>query len=350
LPSLAVSGQPLHTRSLTLVLSTREDGRLRVHGDVIDLRKCGVVPMVDGAQTAGIIHHMSLTAVVEPVRRELLSLDAAQPVVAVEACERTAGESCRDPVHRLQELVGSRFDAALPARLAQVFGGPRGCSHLLTLFHLMASAVPRALDLEERLAQRRRFRRGAGERLFRRSVFVDGHEPEQGALQLAVQLTDFHAAPLALVEDRLDHFLLHSELRALAQTGLGDLGLGELRAWRRERSRETLDSPDWWACDAELAGLAGRPVVPGLGSELRRRFAGCPGDAPLLDALLQLAPGFVQCTPALTDRLLSSLGGSGRFEGELPGFLGVGGAVDSCYMWRGDGPLARLRPGHEPRR
>ena len=44
---LSVAGQPLHTRSLTLVLSQRPDGMLLAAGEVIDLRKVSMVPMID---------------------------------------------------------------------------------------------------------------------------------------------------------------------------------------------------------------------------------------------------------------------------------------------------------------
>ena len=57
---LAIAGHPLHTRSLTLVISQREDGGWAARGDVIDLRKVGFVPMMAELQPAGIIHQMSI--------------------------------------------------------------------------------------------------------------------------------------------------------------------------------------------------------------------------------------------------------------------------------------------------
>jgi hypothetical protein len=88
--------------------------------------------------------------------------------------------------------------------------------------------------------------------------------------------------------------------------------------------------------------------MPGLGKELRRRLGGRPEARLLLDALLQLAPGFIQSSAALADRMIArSAGGEGVAAGEhkLAGFMALGGATDSCYMWRADGPLLQIRGG-----
>src|SRR5262249_4200429 len=42
---LDLGGHPLHTRALGITLSARDDGRVDVHGTVLDLRKRGFVPV-----------------------------------------------------------------------------------------------------------------------------------------------------------------------------------------------------------------------------------------------------------------------------------------------------------------
>lgn len=340
---LEVRGQPLHTRSLTIVLSRAEDGGTFARCDVIDLRKTGFVPMPDGIQTAGIVHHMLIEARVGADRR-LEALVTEQPFVAVEPSELSRGECCRDPAPRLQALVGRRFDADFTPALSQTFGGALGCSHLLTLFHLLASALPPALDAEAQLLSRAGLDRSRGERFFHRSVFVDGHEPQAGRLQLAVQLSDFHSAPLAAARERLDYLAAQHEVRVLADLDMAKVSIAGLSARERSRTRDTLASAQWRDVSPRVAEFVGRPVMPGLGNALRGRLAAEAEAQRLLDALLQLAPGFVQCMPALTDRIMVQLGqlptgGSERGRGSLPGFLALGGATDSCYMWRAGGPL-----------
>src|SRR6185503_7587713 len=105
--------------------------------------------------------------------------------IAFEASAVTGGESCRDPIDRLQLLVGAHLDGTWPQRLSAEIGGPRGCSHVLTLSLLMGATVAWALEQD-------RERHGAvparrpGERIFRRDVIVDGHERTATTMALAL--------------------------------------------------------------------------------------------------------------------------------------------------------------------
>ncbi len=349
---LPTRGQPLHSRSLTIVLRVGEGGKVHARGDVIDLRKTSFVPMPHGIQPAGIIHHMILEAVVDAETRELESLETAQPFVAVEPSKASKGECCRDPAPRLQALVGQRFGPAFSKELQKSFGGALGCSHLLTLFHLMASALPRGLDLERRLPEADRAARMPGERFFRRALFVDGHEPEEAGLHLAVQLTDFHAAPFAGAREGLDHFARQDEVRVLAALDMTTVKLTEIVACERSRTRETLGTSDWQDRSSWVEGFVGRPIMPGLGTALRQALGEREDAQRLLDSMVQLAPGFVQCTPALSDRLITQREADRAAGREMPAkpsaageALMLGGGADSCYMWRRGGPLLTLRMG-----
>ncbi len=351
---LPTRGQPLHSRSLTVVLRRAENGKVHARGDVIDLRKTSFVPMPHGIQPAGIIHHMILEAVVDAGTRELESLDTAQPFVAVEPSAASKGECCRDPAPRLQALVGRRFGTGFSAELQKSFGGALGCSHLLTLFHLLSSALPRGLDLEETLTAAERATRAPGERFFRRSVFVDGHEPAEAELHLAVQLTDFHAAPFAGAREGLDHFRRQDEVRVLAALDMTNVKLTEIVACERSRTRETLGTSPWQDRSAWVEGFVGRPIMPGLGTALRQALGERAEAKLLLDSMVQLAPGFVQCTPALSDQLITrreAERAAGREPPARPSAAGealmLGGGADSCYMWRQGGPLLTLRMGFE---
>jgi hypothetical protein len=325
-------------------------------GEVIDLRKASMVPMIDELQTAGIIHHMLLDLVIDPESRKIERLETEQPAVAVEASEKTLSQSCRDPAPRLQELVGHVIDADLSRELQRIFGGPLGCSHLLTLFHLMANALPGALDDEQALRQETGCGRRPSEKIFRRSVSVDGFQPDDGQLQLVVLLMDYKSRPLEAVKDRLGFLMWQREVRALANVSLAKIRIEELEIFERWRTRETLAKAEWQDRGEWVEGLVGHPIMPGLGRELRNRLGDRAEASGVLDALLQLAPGFVQCTPALTDAVLGRVAAaqeastrrSEPAEAEerpsLPSFLALGGAADSCYMWRRDGPLFQIRP------
>jgi hypothetical protein len=331
---LQLTGHPVHTRAFTLLVSERGDGRVRALGNVIDLRKSGFSPMPGDVQPMGLIHDMAIDAEVDLASARLERLETAQRRVAVEPAPITRGESCRDPAANLQALVGRPIDADFARALGEVHGGPRGCSHLLTLFQLIADALPRALERERTLRAEGLARR-ARESLFRRSVLFDGVLAGD-ALQLAVQLGDFHNGSddgVRQPEERLVH--VH-EARVQATLDLGTARLVEVRAAERER-RETRAGRSWVDRSADAAALVGRPILPGLGRLVIEHFSARPADHLLRHALLHLAPGFVQCTAILSEHLADPARARGA------AIVPMGGYADSCYMWRSDGPLIQLR-------
>src|SRR5947208_8772602 len=91
---------------------------------------------------------MRLAGTIDPGSATLETLAAEQRSVAFEPSALTAGESCRDPIDRIAALAGTRLDDGWARRLAGAIGGPRGCSHLLTLGHLLGSSAAWALARE----------------------------------------------------------------------------------------------------------------------------------------------------------------------------------------------------------
>jgi len=351
---LPITGHPLHTRSLTLVLTRLDAGRVRARGVVNDLRKCGFVPMNYGIQPAGLIHQMSIDLTLDLESRRIESLETDQPFIAIEPSAGTKGECCRDPSGHLDTLVGETIDAGFPRKLSAVFGGPRGCSHMLTLFQLMTSAIPRALDREAALLAELGAEREAGERLFWRSGFLDGFEAEDGSIELAVQLHDFHGRPQVGLAGPLDRFHRQDEMRVFARVSSPGLGIESLVAAERIRERTTLASAEWRDLAAEVAPLVGTPLIPGLAGRIFKRFGADLETELLRDALLQLAPGQIQAMAAITDRwFVQAAEAKARGEGNIrtaladpqdgPPIGAIGGKADSCWMWRSGGPLASER-------
>jgi hypothetical protein len=361
---LELHGHPVHTRSLGAVLRRQSDAHLEARGEILDLRRLGVLPMTSDLQTAGPIHNMRIRLVIARDSRRLLAIELEQPTVAFEASAATAGESCRDPAPRLQALVGETLDAAFPKRLGTVLGGPRACSHVLTLFQLMASALPPALDFEEQRAREegpRGWARGDGELVFKRAFAIDGLRAGEDSLDLAGQLSDFHTRPFSREPGPMERLERQRELRLAARVGVDKIRIEALRAAERERSGADLAAGQWRSLDGDVAPLVGRSVASGLARELLARFGDRPDRQLLLDALLHLGPAVVQCTPALVDFVIGAgaAAPSGRASGEgaakpapagapagartLSGAILMGGFPDSCFMWRKDGVLARGR-------
>jgi hypothetical protein len=278
---------------------------------------------------------MRLAAVVDPADATLVSIEAAQPRVAFEATPVTNNESCRDPVGRFAALAGSRLDAGFARRVATEVGGPRGCSHLLTLAHLLGSTAAWALDRDRVLHGPSPLRR-PGERVLQRDLVVDGHEPAPGHVQLAAQLTEVHLAPAPAVAAPMARFAAEVEVRVLLELELPGLAVTRIHAAERRRDATTLATAPWRQRTDDVAWLGGTSLGAGISARLLEHHAADEEDRPLLDVLLMLAPAMIQCAAALSeDWVLAAR--------KNPSLVGIGGLPDSCWMWRRDGALIRAR-------
>ena len=332
---LEAHGHPLHTRALSVVLTARADGKLDVHGTVLDLRKRGFVPVAGDLQGAGVIHDMRLAGTIDPASATLETLAAEQRSVAFEPSAVTAGESCRDPIDRIAALAGTRLDDGWARRLADAIGGPRGCSHLLTLGHLLGSSAAWALA-RERALHGARPARPPRQRVFRRDVVIDGHETAAPGMQLTAQTSDLHFAPAGAVVRPMDRFAEQLEVRLIAEVEIPALTIGRLEAAERRRGAADLERAAWRDRSEAIAWLIGRRLGAGVTAELLARLGGAPDDRPLLDTLLMLAPALVQCAAAMSEAWPLA------FRAD-PSVVAMGGLTDSCYMWRQGGALEQAR-------
>ncbi len=350
---LFAAGQPLHTRALAIDVFQEEPGRLRAEGEILDLRKAGFVPTGGDLQTAGFIHHMQLHLWLDLASGSIEKLEAFQPHVPFEASNATGGESCRDVVPRLQPLVGRSIEDAFHRNLSGCFGGPLGCSHLLTLAQAMGAALPPLLDRERSLPEMRM----PGERIGKRAIFLDGFGTESGGMNVTIQLSDFATTPKAEVRTGIDRLARQSEVQAAARVDLEQMTIASLEAIERTRTHENLAEPDltepnltdpgWQDRSADLEPFIGGPALSGLAAALFRELGDRTDRRLLLEALLQFAPGLIQCFAARTEELLQHIAGTGGDSGaeEAPRILSVGGTPGSCHMWRADGVLSRQRTG-----
>src|SRR5574342_819992 len=204
-------GGPAHTRTLGVRVEHSEPGLWTARGVLLDLRKRGLVPMAGDLQTAGVIHHMRVEAAIDTRRARLTRVRAEQPSVAFEASPGTGGECCRDPVSRVESLEGSALDDRFASRLGAAIGGPLGCSHVLTLAQCVGSTALQALHVD-RARYGEEPPRAPGERVFQRSLSIDGIAAPEGSLELVLQLADVHCAPAAPDAEPFARLARHTEL------------------------------------------------------------------------------------------------------------------------------------------
>jgi len=330
---LTATGHPLHTRTLSITLAHGEPPEVPFAAYVLDLRKRGFAPVGGDLQGTGIIHHMRLDGVIDRAAKTIARIGAQMPTVAFEASPATRGESCRDLIGRVDHLVGLRLDDGYASAVGAEIGGPRGCSHILTLAYLVGPTTRWAMAEDERLHGRAPGRR-PGERIFRRDVTVDGYETAPGELALTAQLNDLHFAPSPAVAAPMQRFGAQREITISAAVQMKDLLVRHVTAEERQREIHDVTTAPWRSRDDAVASLAGRSLRAGISAAILRHFGAAGNDAPLRDALLQLAPTIVQCFAALDIWALLPEASTAASTGGLP---------DSCYMWRRGGGLGTSR-------
>lgn len=330
---LSAAGNPLHTRALSVTLAEAPNGEARFAAYVLDLRKRGFAPVGGDLQAPGIIHHMRLNGRLDRATGRVRAIDAEMPNVAFEASPATGGESCRDQIGRVAALAGSDVDASWSRALSGAIGGTRGCSHILTLAHLLGPSARWGLAEDGRLHGGVPPRRD-GERIFRRDVTVDGYEPALGELVFTLQLNDFHFAPAPALAMPMDRFAAQREIVIRATLPMETLALTSLEVRERVRGVADFREAAWSDRTADAAPLVGTSLRAGITARILGLFPAPDRDAPLRDALLQLAPGLIQCFAALDIWTLFADESAARQTGGQP---------DSCWMWRVGGGLQRGR-------
>lgn len=326
---LEVAGEPIHTRCLGIALKQAAAGLVDFRADILDLRKGGLMALAGRVTMAGIIHKMELTGSFEAESGRLERIEWAQSHVMHEPNVSSRGECCRDPMPRLNGVVGARFGTDFTAALKGCFGGPLGCTHVNTLLQevdaFVASHLARRRDDREYAKPR-----SVAERIGARSLYFDAFFREGGVTtDLSVRLADLYYAPSDTSGREV--VSLHAEVRLLAEADLAGWQLRALAARQRSRPGPTCGESAWESRTGDLEAFVGRSLYGGMNRFCLERFGGREADARLLSALMSLAPGMTQVGAAVSDRLTPS-------SSARPLASGLSGP-GPCYMLRADGPL-----------
>ena len=335
---LEVSGEPIHTRCLSVALKQGLADFVDFRADILDLRKGGLMELAGRVTMAGIIHKMELTGCFAAESGRLERIDWAQSHVMHEPNANSRGECCRDPMPRLNGIVGMRFGADLTAGLKGCFGGPLGCTHVNTLLQEVDAFVSSHLALRRDDLEYAK-PRGVGERIGARSLFFDAFLGEGGTTSdLSVRLADLHHAPSDATGR--EAVALHAEVRLLAEADLAGWQLRALAAKQRSRRGPTCGDAAWEPRSNDLEVFVGRSLFGGMNRFCLERFGGRRADARLLSALMSLAPGMTQVGAAVSDQLAPS----SSARPLAAGLTGPG----PCYMLRAEGPLMESIAKREP--
>jgi hypothetical protein len=325
---------PLHTRTVVLRLFWEDPGHLVCEGRLMDIRKRAIVPLGASLRGPGIVHDMSVSLRVDPETRTVAGVAPAMRAFPYVASEYTGGESCPGRSGDVESIVGLVLDESYSGALRELIGGARGCFHVFTLLRMAGPAVVAALRdgyVENRLAKRQLLT--AGEVLWARCVSVDAFQGEGLAVSLHGTLTDtFQRGGPPEAGAGCEELVHGVEVMADLETGFPEMALASI-AGRRRNLLPGLGNAEPWEPVAELARFGNLSVRKGFTASVQRIF-GDPGTLrPESQLALTMAPVVMQSLPGLLEELQARSGNGGSSTGT---------ALNSCHMWRSDGPLDRL--------
>jgi hypothetical protein len=118
---------PIHDREYRVRAYRKSDGSLLLRGAIRDQKPAGLY--IAGDQLPLIIHHMQVDVTVAFPALQIVGVD-----VGFEAHPERA---CPTITEHYDKLVGLSIGRGYTHRVRELFGGPRGCSHVTALLNSM---------------------------------------------------------------------------------------------------------------------------------------------------------------------------------------------------------------------
>jgi hypothetical protein len=324
---------PLHTRMISLRLNWGAADSLVAQGRIFDLRKRGIVPLAGKLQGPGVVHDMAVDLRLEYPSLRIQSIAPSMSAFPFAPGPATRGEGCADRLPDVQRLVGTSLRDGYGPALIEKVGGPRGCFHVFTLLRLVGPTIEAVVEREQGRREGNGATRIAGSPLFARSVIVDGMKGEGISIVLRGMLFDLHYPPGADALPLEEEMEASFEATADVEIGVPSMAI-TASGGRVRRSGPGMEVLGSWESVPTVTELIGRSMMKGYSAQLQQLFAGQADLTPLQHLLFMLAPTLMQCFPSLAEELEMR---PRRAEGPHA-------AVDSCHMWRADGPLVAAPP------
>jgi len=130
-----IDAQPLHQRHYRVEAYRNEDGTVLLRGAVRD-RKPGSL-FFPGDDSPVTVHHMVVDIVMDP---DTFVINSARVVM-----ETHPHDVCRVVEPHYDKLVGLSIARGFSAKVRELFGGPRGCTHTTALLLAMAPVAVQSM-------------------------------------------------------------------------------------------------------------------------------------------------------------------------------------------------------------
>ena len=126
-------GQKIHTRKIDIATYEGVNDSIIVEGILKDDRMFESYQSQGKRRPPGTIHHMIIRMEVTESKLRIKDIEVEMPTVPNEVCNETL--KCLEPVKGLSIVPG------FTGKIRDLAGGPKGCTHLLTLLTSMAPAA-----------------------------------------------------------------------------------------------------------------------------------------------------------------------------------------------------------------
>jgi hypothetical protein len=130
-----IDARPLHQRHYRVEAYQNEDGTVLLRGAVRDRKPGGLFFPEDDQPVT--VHHMIVDLVMDPTT---FVITAARVVL-----ETHPHEVCRVVEPHYDKLVGLSIARGFSAKVRELFGGPRGCTHTTALLLAMAPVAVQSM-------------------------------------------------------------------------------------------------------------------------------------------------------------------------------------------------------------
>lgn len=123
----------IHRRTYDCEAFTEGDDTLRVRGHLVDSKPHGLC-LADGRRL--VIHEMTIDLIVAAASFEILDVQNSMEISPYRACSGILVD--------YRQLIGSSITRGYTHRVREMFGGPKGCSHMGALLQAMGPVAIQA--------------------------------------------------------------------------------------------------------------------------------------------------------------------------------------------------------------
>lgn len=134
---MKIAGEKAHERSMNFSTYPVDDMNIIVEGTLIDKRLSDYYLASGEKKPAGVIHHMVIKMLIDITEMAISEIE-----VEMHVCPR---EWCTEIIDSMQLIKGVKITSGFSARIRDLIGGVKGCTHLVTLLTAMGPAALQGL-------------------------------------------------------------------------------------------------------------------------------------------------------------------------------------------------------------